>query len=402
MQRALSLMLLLALCLSGLLPPCAVHVRAQEVASVGNLGQLREQYNQLLAIERDPATTPEVREVNHTFLEERRAQLVSALRERIGKLRTYQTGVAATLSAAESRAVEGSIQRLIEELQALQPPAAPPPSFAPAARPARRPSRAARTEPVVEAAYAAEAAPAAAPKRTEPEAAAAEPARQIERPAIAITSPSSNRAVRVNQLEIEVALNNDDINELMVAIYTPASDKPKTARSYELKRSERFLTSIPIELSQGENRIEVSANSGNFKATRILTFQPPPPEKPVLGSTARAAAAAEAPKAPEDQKNALLVSVLNTESKEYDWGRVRGYFTGGVAFSKSRENFSKSDMVLSFVLDKNYLRNPRWNVNTFFEARLTSVPVTTATPTPTQTPAAVFWVVAPRRPRRAR
>ncbi|HEX8748988.1 MAG TPA: hypothetical protein VF717_17565 [Pyrinomonadaceae bacterium] len=81
---------------------------------------------------------------------------------------------------------------------------------------------------------------------------------------------------------------------------------------------------------------------------------------------------------------------------EYDWGRVRAYFTGGVIFSKEREDFSKTDLALAFVLDKNYLQNPIFNINTFFEARLTSIPVSatlptaaaSASPTPTPAPAA--------------
>jgi hypothetical protein len=74
---------------------------------------------------------------------------------------------------------------------------------------------------------------------------------------------------------------------------------------------------------------------------------------------------------------------------EYDWGRVRGYFASGVMFSKERDNFSKSDIFLSFTLDKNYLKKDwGWfkDINTFFNARITALPV--SAPTPTETPAA--------------
>lgn len=68
------------------------------------------------------------------------------------------------------------------------------------------------------------------------------------------------------------------------------------------------------------------------------------------------------------------------EPPEYDWGRVRGYFSGGVIFSKERDNFSKSDIFLDFTLDKNYVAHPFFkgvfkDLNTFFDARLTSIPV---------------------------
>jgi hypothetical protein len=87
---------------------------------------------------------------------------------------------------------------------------------------------------------------------------------------------------------------------------------------------------------------------------------------------------------------------LSEDTPEYDWGRVRGYFAGGVIFSKERDDFSKSDIFLDFTLDKNYIAHPWFKIfpdrkdeygnvhksylfkdfNTFFDARLTSIPVT--------------------------
>jgi hypothetical protein len=76
---------------------------------------------------------------------------------------------------------------------------------------------------------------------------------------------------------------------------------------------------------------------------------------------------------------------------EYDWGRVRGYFAAGMIFSKERDDFSHSDIFLDFTLDKNYVARPWFKIwpdtgtkkhflfkdlNTFFNARLTSIPVT--------------------------
>ena len=69
------------------------------------------------------------------------------------------------------------------------------------------------------------------------------------------------------------------------------------------------------------------------------------------------------------------------EAVEYDWGRVRGYFAGGLILSKERDDFSKSDIFLDFTLDKTYLARPFGpfkNFNTFFNARLTSIPVATS------------------------
>ncbi|MBZ5558671.1 MAG: hypothetical protein LAO77_15470 [Acidobacteriia bacterium] len=74
-----------------------------------------------------------------------------------------------------------------------------------------------------------------------------------------------------------------------------------------------------------------------------------------------------------------------------DWGRVRAYFAGGVVLSKQRADFSQQDMTLSFTLDKTWWMDaptgrlaPR-AFNSFFDVRLTSVPVglgTTTTTTP--------------------
>jgi hypothetical protein len=87
-------------------------------------------------------------------------------------------------------------------------------------------------------------------------------------------------------------------------------------------------------------------------------------------------------------KNALLkpadaATPVAQEAVEYDWGRVRGYFAGGMIFSKEREDFSKSDIFLDFTIDKNYIARPFFgglfkDFNTFFNARLTSIPVATA------------------------
>jgi hypothetical protein len=89
---------------------------------------------------------------------------------------------------------------------------------------------------------------------------------------------------------------------------------------------------------------------------------------------------AYAPKDSDDLEIAPVATALasleggGTEGL-YDWGRVRGYFTGGVIFSKERQNFSQTDALLAFTLDKNYLKRAGFNINTFFDARLTSIPV---------------------------
>jgi hypothetical protein len=102
-----------------------------------------------------------------------------------------------------------------------------------------------------------------------------------------------------------------------------------------------------------------------------------------------------------------------------DWGRVKGYFTSGILLSQNQNSFSQSSLFLGFNLDKTWrmpgyyhqvrktsgaTRMSHWpGINTFFDVRLTSIPVSAcnlpngasgsnsgscAAPSPTPTPAA--------------
>ena len=364
MKRLLSLTLSFAACCSGLVLLPAAPARAQEVAAVSSLDTLRRQYEQMLAVERNAATPPEVRQLNRTFLEERRAQLAAAIRKRIGSLNKYRAAVAAMLGDDEKRVIDDSVAHLSGELRALLPEAVPAPAPAP-----RRTRRAAH-------ASAPPAPPAEAPSPAEApaESAGAEPApptpSKSDAP-IEIVSPARDRVVHTAEVELEVGVNDEEIDDLMVAVYTPASEKPKTARVLSLRRSDRGAKSVVVALSKGDNRIEVSdLKRGGVKAERNINYAPP--ETSAVGAAAAAfvkPAPAAAPQAAGGNAERRTAPI------EYDWGRVRSYFTAGMIFSKEREEFSKSDLALSFVLDKNYYKSLKWNINTFFEARLTSVPV---------------------------
>lgn len=67
-----------------------------------------------------------------------------------------------------------------------------------------------------------------------------------------------------------------------------------------------------------------------------------------------------------------------------DWGRVKTYFTSGILLSEDQGSFSQSSLFLSFVLNKSWMlprpvyAQSHWapGFDTFFETRLTSVPVT--------------------------
>lgn len=80
-------------------------------------------------------------------------------------------------------------------------------------------------------------------------------------------------------------------------------------------------------------------------------------------------------------QRALLVLVLAVSALAQDngteWGRVRAYLAGGLLFSRDDAGFSKQTPYLSFNLDKNWRAGRVLLINSFFETRLTSIPVAT-------------------------
>jgi hypothetical protein len=77
------------------------------------------------------------------------------------------------------------------------------------------------------------------------------------------------------------------------------------------------------------------------------------------------------------------ISTSVTPAIDYDWGRVRAYFSGGVVFSKERGEFKDQDLAFGFNLDKNWYQGEKLfkAFNTFFETRLTTIPVPAETKT---------------------
>ena len=88
----------------------------QPVASVRIL---KEQIQQLETIDRDPATSDDVKILNRRFLNERRSNLRVVLRQRIETLRKYQTNVKSALTAEENKILEDSIAELEKTCKTL-------------------------------------------------------------------------------------------------------------------------------------------------------------------------------------------------------------------------------------------------------------------------------------------
>lgn len=133
---------------------------------------------------------------------------------------------------------------------------------------------------------------------------------------------------------------------------------------------------------------------------------------PVLGGQHVEAVAVVGP----DRSGIADVSVTDPG----DWGRTRSYFAGGVVLSKKRNNFSEQDLTMSFTLDKSWFQTQAMTLppdqdsiqvaeratealrakdeelearhwlaprqfNTFFDARMTALPVKQGTSTQTTT-----------------
>lgn len=64
------------------------------------------------------------------------------------------------------------------------------------------------------------------------------------------------------------------------------------------------------------------------------------------------------------------------KASEFEWGRVRASFTSGVEFSKEREDFSKQNLFLKFLIDKRWTgkQTKKLAVHSFFDATLASIP----------------------------
>src|SRR5947209_13492711 len=398
-KKILSLALALIVSSLGLISLPARAVRAQEVASAGkSIGEIKEEYERLLAIERNPATPSEVKEVNRGFLDERRTQLINLLKTRIDALRNYQASTGDLLKAEESLVIEKNIGALEKEMRALQGDAqsvartaTPAPSSVRAAsRPLRAKASYKKAAPDANAASApAEAtpasAPAFAPDPPRDDSAAAAPAAALA-PAQARpieVSPSQDITVPTSEYQIDIKLN-EPIDDIMVSVFNDTKkDGPAITRSLEMKPSYQGKQSVVVKLAKGANRIEVDdakrINNPDVKVTRTLTYTPP------TGNTFIAPGAGGGAATDGESKTNAPENV-----PEYDWGRVRAYFAGGMILSKAENNFSKGDIFLDFTLDKNYLASRKRKVfkdlNTFFNARLTTIPVAQPSPSPGATP----------------
>jgi hypothetical protein len=95
----------------------------------------------------------------------------------------------------------------------------------------------------------------------------------------------------------------------------------------------------------------------------------------ILGEIIRIVVTKETNGVADEGPISVAFTVGVPDSLEYDWGRVRAYFSGMAVFSKERDDFSKQDLAIAFNIDKTWFQNDRFGIHTYFDGRLTAIPV---------------------------
>jgi hypothetical protein len=313
MKKFLSLALTFAVSSLGLISILAQPVRAQQVASAGkSISEIKEEYERLLAVDRDPSTPSEVRELNHQFLEKRRTQLREAIAGRLGALRKYQTSMNGMLSAEEGLVVGNSIQALEKDLSGLSGEQKAAPVMAAAIPRARLVNTASTTTPA-----SGDAAPVSpAPKASSgavvtgnlftTETAVAHAA--IVRSIIL----SGNPTCQQGSLTITLNAASTATSPLTITVTETATSNVIDTRTVALGFNVFTYTS-GVNLAVGNNTITVTDAGGTESATTNLlgvSCAPPPPEP----------------------------------------SRIVGLLLGGTVISQQAENMSQADPFMGFVV----------------------------------------------------
>src|SRR5438445_12061464 len=100
-MRKLAKIIILVL-VFNLLAPLAGRAQEPQTKSVE---RLKDEIQKMEAVDQNPSTPPEIKELNRSFLAERRRQLYLALKKTKDALEVYLTSVAASLTPAEIQTV---------------------------------------------------------------------------------------------------------------------------------------------------------------------------------------------------------------------------------------------------------------------------------------------------------
>jgi hypothetical protein len=121
------------LCLAILAISLSQVAHAQQTMSIEQ--QLRDQIQKLTAISNDPATPPDIRNINRGFVEQRRSQLRALLKEKLTALQKYQATVKGVLTAAENQVIAREILDTEQEIKGLESALPANPNFVRSTRP---------------------------------------------------------------------------------------------------------------------------------------------------------------------------------------------------------------------------------------------------------------------------
>lgn len=295
MKRVLTVTLLFIGALVGILSPPSA--RAQE--QVASIEQLTQQYESLRAIQLDPATPPEVREMNLDFLKERRGKLLAALRARAGALRKYQDSAGPALTAREQEVVAGSIRELEQRVAGLAADETPAPAAPP--QPQQRPAAAQMTL----ASYAP-----AEPRTAYGPAAAAGGAASDK---IIATLKRSDGATA--DVTVTVARS---INKVKVTVRDGSGAVIGRVNTYDIPREDDTVTLPSIRLADGENTITVSDLGDNHVSAPVVVTGGAGPRR-------------------------------QTPTTDLSQRGLVGLLVGGVVASQQAENFSQADPFFGFA-----------------------------------------------------
>lgn len=245
-----------------------------------SISQLKEQIKNLLLVENNPNTPAEVRNLNRTFLAERRAELRALIQKRLVALRKYRTDAQTNLSEGDLRVLDNSIAELESDLQSLgetvKQPAATSRAAASHAARARRSSDVQPATPNAQGAQVAASAATAQPAVEESSHAAnSDTASPTAAPSpIVITAPDKDMEVHTKQYEVKITVN-EPLDDLLVSIYNPPTATKPLTRHVEMRPSDQGKKSIVVELDKGDNKIEVSAaTDASKKDTKTLKYTP--------------------------------------------------------------------------------------------------------------------------------
>src|SRR5437667_735883 len=106
------------LIVTGLLLLVSFNGSAQQKQDA-SISRLKEQIQSLLEVERDETTPAEVRELNRSFIRDRRIQLRALIQENAGALRKYLASAESSLQEGEKEIVQNRIKQAEDELKTL-------------------------------------------------------------------------------------------------------------------------------------------------------------------------------------------------------------------------------------------------------------------------------------------